>query len=252
MRILGEGTFGSVRLRSDHLAVKEVAWRTPDATCSTVSVTALREMHLMQTLAPHPNVIERHAVTVQGDRLLFVMRCYPMTLHQLITAPLLPEASKRYARDLFAGLAFLHACCVMHRDIKPSNLLIGTDECLKIADFGLARAVLPSIRSYTRDMVTLYYRSYELLVGESYSYDIDIWSAACVVSEMTTARVLFRGDTEADMLRLQRKVLSESGEAGLVASLGAELVAFLRPLFATPSTRPTASSLVKHAYLCAP
>lgn len=53
----------------------------------------------------------------------------------------------------------------MHRDMKPQNVLIGTDGNLKLADFGLARAFSVPMRPFTHEVVTLWYRAPELLLG---------------------------------------------------------------------------------------
>jgi len=54
----------------------------------------------------------------------------------------------------------------MHRDLKPSNLLIDSKgHHLKIADFGLARTFGLPLKSYTHEVVTLWYRAPEILLG---------------------------------------------------------------------------------------
>ena len=86
----------------------------------------------------------------------------------------------------------------MHRDLKPSNLLInkaGTH--LKIADFGLARSFNLPLKSYTHEVVTLWYRAPEILLGQKvYSPAVDIWSVGCIFYEMAHKKPLFYGDCE--------------------------------------------------------
>ena len=76
---------------------------------------------------------------------------------------------------------------ILHRDMKAANLLISNDGCLKIADFGLARAFDPNIvrikedargreRKYTNCVVTRWYRPPELLLGaRQYGGEVDLW-----------------------------------------------------------------------------
>ena len=63
-------------------------------------------------------------------------------------------------------LDYLQKKEVMHRDLKPSNLLVDTDgKQLKLADFGLARTFGLPLKSYTHEVVTLWYRAPEVLLG---------------------------------------------------------------------------------------
>lgn len=76
---------------------------------------------------------------------------------------------------------------MLHRDLKPENLLLSNNGTLKIADFGLARAVPTHSRYMTNDVATLWYRPIELLLGGYvYNAGIDIWSMGCIVYEMYT------------------------------------------------------------------
>ena len=68
--------------------------------------------------------------------------------------------------QLVRGIDFCHTRGVMHRDLKPQNLLIDKLGNLKIADFGLARAFQLPIRTYTHEVVTLWYRAPEILLGQ--------------------------------------------------------------------------------------
>lgn len=86
----------------------------------------------------------------------------------------------------------------MHRDIKPSNLLVDKKGVLKIADFGLANSfAMKPEGPFTNRVVTLWYRAPELLLGSTdYGYEIDLWSAGCLLAEMFLGRPLMPGRTE--------------------------------------------------------
>ena len=70
---------------------------------------------------------------------------------------------------------------------------------MKLADFGLARAFSVPLRQYTHEVVTLWYRAPEILLGsDHYSTPVDIWSIGCIWVELVTREALFPGDSEID------------------------------------------------------
>lgn len=88
-------------------------------------------------------------------------------------------------KQLLEGLAYCHIHRVLHRDLKPQNLLIDREGHIKLADFGLARAFTLPLRTYTHEVVTLWYRAPELLLGSRfYTMAIDVWSLGCIFAEM--------------------------------------------------------------------
>jgi serine/threonine protein kinase len=84
---------------------------------------------------------------------------------------------------------------------------------LKIADFGLARAFGVPVRTYTHEVVTLWYRAPEILLGgEQYSTPVDIWSIGCIFAEMVIKRPLLPGDSEIDQLFRTFRLLGTPNE----------------------------------------
>ena len=102
--------------------------------------------------------------------------------------------------QILAGLHFCHSQLILHRDLKPQNVLIDKTGVVKLADFGLARA-FQARKTYTPEVVTLWYRAPELLLGEGeYAAAVDLWSTGCILSELTCRKPLFPGDSEIDQL----------------------------------------------------
>ena len=100
---------------------------------------------------------------------------------------------KSYTYQLLQAILFCHQRRVLHRDLKPQNLLIDRSGAIKVADFGLARAFGIPVRVYTHEVVTLWYRAPEILLGANkYSCPVDIWSIGTIFAEMANKRPLFQ------------------------------------------------------------
>ena len=91
--------------------------------------------------------------------------------------------------------------------MKAANILITKQGILKLADFGLARAISVQKQGhpnrYTNRVVTLWYRPPELLLGErNYGPAVDMWGAGCIMAEMWTRAPIMQGNTEQHQLTL--------------------------------------------------
>lgn len=103
--------------------------------------------------------------------------------------------------QLVRAVAFCHQHKVLHRDLKPQNLLINKHNILKLADFGLARGFGVPVKNYTDEVVTLWYRPPDVLMGsKTYSTSVDLWSIGCIFAEMVTKKALFPGTSNEDEL----------------------------------------------------
>ena len=78
------------------------------------------------------------------------------------------ELVKSYTWQLLNGVSYCHSHRVLHRDLKPQNLLVDRHGGIKLADFGLARAFGVPVRMFTHEVITLYYRPPEILLGAKY------------------------------------------------------------------------------------
>eukprot|EP01105_Mastigella_eilhardi_P024703 TRINITY_DN6499_c0_g1_i1.p1 TRINITY_DN6499_c0_g1~~TRINITY_DN6499_c0_g1_i1.p1 ORF type:complete len:207 (+),score=50.40 TRINITY_DN6499_c0_g1_i1:391-1011(+) len=124
-----------------------------------------------------------------------------------------PVKTKAFLYQLLKGVAFCHERRVLHRDLKPQNLLINKKGELKLADFGLARAFGIPVRSFSHEVVTLWYRAPDILMGSSkYSTPIDLWSAGCIFAEMASGRALFPGSGTQDELMKIFKIMGTPNE----------------------------------------
>lgn len=112
---------------------------------------------------------------------------------------IIPSPFQSLSRELLTGIDFLHSHRIVHRDLKPQNLLVSSQGQLKLADFGLAKTYDFEMK-LTSVVVTLWYRAPEVLLNQSYSSALDIWSAACIIAELLQRRALFPGTSEKNQL----------------------------------------------------
>lgn len=161
----------------------------------------LREISLLRGLS-HENIIDLRDCVQEAERLNLVFELVEKDLKRCMFDELLdPVLVKSYLFQLCRGVAFCHARGVMHRNLKPHNLLVSCDGVLKLADFELARSLCPPIQPLTHEVVTLWYRPPEILLGsETYALPVDTWSIGATFFEMVTNRPLFPGQSEIDQL----------------------------------------------------
>ena len=188
------------------VALKEIHLDSEEGTPST----AIREISLMKELK-HENIVSLYDVIHTENKLMLVFEYMDKDLKKYMDTYPHQTGSARGALDavtiksfmfqLLRGIAFCHDNRVLHRDLKPQNLLINNAGQLKLADFGLARAFGIPVNTFSNEVVTLWYRAPDVLLGSrTYNTSIDIWSAGCIMAEMFTGRPLFPGTTNEDQL----------------------------------------------------
>ncbi|KAG6554698.1 hypothetical protein Mapa_003717 [Marchantia paleacea] len=204
---IGEGTYGVVykardRITNETIALKKIRLEQED---EGVPSTAIREISLLKEMQ-HGNIVRLQDVVHSEKRLYLVFEYLDLDLKKhMDTCPDLakdPRLIKTYLYQILRGIAYCHSHRVLHRDLKPQNLLIDRrTNALKLADFGLARAFGIPVRTFTHEVVTLWYRAPEILLGSRhYSTPVDVWSVGCIFAEMVNQRPLFPGDSEIDEL----------------------------------------------------
>ncbi|XP_030521672.1 cell division control protein 2 homolog [Rhodamnia argentea] len=204
---IGEGTYGVVykaldRLTNKTIALKKIRLEQED---EGVPSTAIREISLLKEMQ-HGNIVKLQDVVHSERRLYLVFEYLDLDLKKHMDS--CPEFSKdtrtikMFLYQILRGISYCHSHRVLHRDLKPQNLLLDRrTNSLKLADFGLARAFGIPVRTFTHEVVTLWYRAPEILLGSRhYSTPVDMWSVGCIFAEMVNRRPLFPGDSEIDEL----------------------------------------------------
>jgi cyclin-dependent kinase len=218
---VGEGTYGVVYkakdLRSGQVvALKKIRLEAED---EGVPSTAIREISLLKELKDD-NVVRLLDIVHADQKLYLVFEFLDVDLKRYIETgnqdgkPITPPIVKKFTHQLNLGLLYCHSHRILHRDLKPQNLLIDQRDNLKLADFGLARAFGIPMRTYTHEVVTLWYRAPEVLLGSRhYSTAVDMWSVGCILAEMAMAGIpLFPGDSEIDQIFKIFRILGTPNE----------------------------------------
>eukprot|EP00105_Crassostrea_gigas_P008721 XP_011423389.1 PREDICTED: cyclin-dependent kinase 2 [Crassostrea gigas] len=203
---IGEGTYGVVYKAQDKTTGQLVALKKIrlDTESEGVPSTAIREISLLKEL--DQSCIVRLLDVVHSEQKLYLVFEYlnqdlKKYMDSCPASGMPSSLIKSYMHQLLQGIAYCHSHRVLHRDLKPQNLLIDVEGNIKLADFGLARAFGVPVRTYTHEVVTLWYRAPEILLGSRfYSTPVDLWSLGCIFAEMMTRRALFQGDSEIDQL----------------------------------------------------
>ena len=206
---IGKGAYGSVRAVFDDSMQQVVAIkRIPGLRelhrfelCNT-----LREVLILKHLKGQKHVVELHRAASDRDSwssfdsVYLVMECAHIDLRNAITSELVGQRwpARELAFGVMSGLDCIHAAGIIHRDLKPSNILITLEGVPKLCDFGMSMG--PSTATTMRHyVVTRWYRPPELLLRQQvHDCGVDLWSVGCILVEMFTRRILFKGNNSND------------------------------------------------------
>lgn len=206
---LGEGTYGTVYRARDTesqgiVALKKVRIHSEK---DGFPRSSLREIRLLKKFR-HPNIVELLEVVCgrqPGSVFLVFEYCEHDVgaLLDLMERPFSQAEVKCLVLQTLRAIDHLHINFVIHRDLKLSNLLLTNRGVLKLADFGLAREFVDPPAPMTTNVVTLWYRAPELLLGAKvYTAAVDNWSAGCIFGELLLHKPLIPGKSEENQLHL--------------------------------------------------
>ncbi|KAJ0173334.1 hypothetical protein K1T71_011510 [Dendrolimus kikuchii] len=200
--LLGSGFFGEVykvthRETNEVMVLKQLYRVDEDA-----EKNFLKEVAVLRSLK-HPNVLRFMGVLYKDKRLHLITEYVAGgTLHQLIqdtTVPLSWVNRAKLARDVAAGVGYLHRMNVIHRDLNSHNCLVREDKTVIVADFGLARIVQRTASStlerprnnhstLRRKRYTVvgnpYWMAPEMMNGNVYDEKVDVFSFGIILCEI--------------------------------------------------------------------
>ena len=205
---IGSGGVGDVYKAVDHLLGRNVALkflRPSLADCAEVVQRFHAEARTLAQLI-HPNIAVLYCMMREGDSLAMAMEYVEgRTFGQLLDSGPLPVARAiPLLLQALEGIGHAHAAGVIHRDIKPSNLMLASNGCVKVMDFGVARC-LGTVRQ-TRDghmIGTAQYMSPEQVRGLESDARSDVYALGVLAYEMVTGFVPFDSESEYELCRAQ-------------------------------------------------
>ena len=197
----------------------------------------------------HPNIVNVFDVGIAEGRHYIVMEYVPgRTLKERIKeeGPVPAAQALEIARQIAGALAQAHANNLVHCDIKPHNILVMPDGNVKVADFGIARAVTESTMTYNDNIMgSVHYFSPEQARGTIITPKSDVYSLGVVLYEMLTGRIPFDGNTA---VSIARKHLEEEAHPvrSIVPDIPPVVEALVTRMMAKdPALRPDSRLLVQ-------
>ncbi|CAB3399892.1 unnamed protein product [Caenorhabditis bovis] len=186
---LGEGSYGSVHKaihkETNHiLAIKKVP-------VDTDLQEIIKEISIMQQ-CKSKYVVKYYGSYFKNSDLWIVMEyCGAGSVSDIMRArrkPLSEQEISAVLRDTIKGLQYLHDLKKIHRDIKAGNILLNTDGCAKLADFGVAGQLTDTMAKRNTVIGTPFWMAPEVIEEIGYDTKADIWSLGITAIEMAEGR----------------------------------------------------------------
>ena len=208
---LGSGAYGTVYKALMKKTQKIVAIKRIKISLDTEGIpsSALREISILRNLK-HENIEKILDIITTESKLYMVLEFMEYDLQSFFEKLSQEQKMINYSQEdlikiilkqILKGVEYLHSKKIIHRDLKPQNILMNKDLKVKLGDFGLSRKISFEKRPYTQEVLSLWYRAPELLMGSNiYDEAIDIWSIGCIFGFMVLKRTLFEGESEIDQL----------------------------------------------------
>ena len=199
--LLGEGGMATIYLARDTKLQRDVAIKIlrPEYGRDAAFVARFQqEAHSAAGLS-HPNIVQVFDYGTDEAGPYIVMEYVDgQDLGEILRdRGFVPSAAAaRIAMQVADGLGAAHAMGIVHRDVKPSNILVSVAGQVKVADFGIARALAAAQLTLPgQTLGSVRYLSPEQARGENVTAATDIYALGLVLSEMLTGRPVWTGDT---------------------------------------------------------
>ena len=248
---VGSGGMADVYKARDRLLERVVAVKILHAQLASDEEFLQRFQQEAQGAArlSHPNIVGIYDVGEEQSFHYIVMEYVAgETLKALIQreGPLSVEMSLRIAREIACALSHAHAHHLVHCDIKPHNILVTADGRVKVADFGIARAITSATMTYDGNVVgSVHYFSPEQAKGTQITPKSDVYALGIVLYEMLTGRLPFHGETTVSVAlkQLQEEPMALRQIDGQIPPIVEAIV--LKALTKDPVDRPDSFGFIE-------
>ena len=249
--LVGSGGMADVYRAKDQLLERTVAVKIlhQQYENDTEFITRFQREAKAAARITHPNIVNVYDVGVAEGRHYIVMEYVPgRTLKERIKeeGPVPVPQALQIARQIAGALAQAHANNLVHCDIKPHNILVMPDGNVKVADFGIARAVTESTMTYNDNIMgSVHYFSPEQARGTMITPKSDVYSLGVLLYEMLSGWIPFDGNTA---VSIARKHLEEDPQPLHMIAPGIPPVVealVTRMMAKDPAQRPDSSMLVQ-------
>ncbi|XP_014673306.1 PREDICTED: serine/threonine-protein kinase PRP4 homolog [Priapulus caudatus] len=207
----GQGVFSNVvRARDQARGTMDVAIKIIRNN-DIMHKTGIKELELLKRLNDADpddrfHCLRLHRNFSHKNHLCLVFESLSMNLREVLKkygkdVGLHIKAVRSYTQQLLLALKLMKRCNIIHADIKPDNVLVNDSKLvLKLCDFGSASFVVEN--EITPYLVSRFYRAPEIIIGKSYDFGIDLWSAGVTIYELYTGKIMFPGKSNNQMLKL--------------------------------------------------
>ncbi|MFC3894262.1 Stk1 family PASTA domain-containing Ser/Thr kinase [Lentzea rhizosphaerae] len=199
--VLARGGMSTVYRGRDTRLDRDVAVKVmdPHLTADPAFVARFEREARAAAQLHHPAVVSVHDQGVDGDQVYLVMELIDGgNLRDLLNqrGKLPPAVALSVLGPVLSALGAAHRAGLVHRDVKPENVLIGPGGQVKVADFGLARAIAENgVTSDSEILGTVAYLSPEQVETGAADARSDVYSAGIVLYEMLAGQAPYRGET---------------------------------------------------------
>jgi hypothetical protein len=218
---------------------------------SEALLTLQSEIRLVRQLK-HTNLIEYFGSCEAEDNKFYILMEFVdggSLAHLISSVKLTLTQVQSYAKQLLAGLSFLHRFSVVHRDVKPDNIMLTGTGTLKIVDFGTAKHLGATLSASTGMRGTPLYMAPEIIEAKGCRTSCDIWSVGCTIVQMITQKRPYSELGKLNAVQLMFRIATEKKGPNWPRDICDELNDMLEQCFRTdPEHRPSALQLLTHPF----